>query len=105
MISRIWHGWTTPDNAAAYETLLKTQVFPGIEEKRIKGYRGIELLQRPMGDEVEFITMMRFDSLDDIKAFAGEDFETAYVIEAARRLLKRFDARSQHYELRDQRSY
>ena len=102
---RIWHGYTTPENADAYENLLKAEIFRGIESKSIPGFKGIELLRRPLGDEVEFITMMRFASLDDVKAFTGEDYEVAYVPDAARKVLKRFDARSQHYELRESRSY
>ena len=105
MIIRVWHGWTTPDNAGAYENLLKSEVFKGIAEKQIAGYRCIELIRRDLGDEVEFVTMMRFASLDDVKKFVGEDYERAYVPPAARKLLKRFDERSQHYELRETVDY
>jgi antibiotic biosynthesis monooxygenase (ABM) superfamily enzyme len=103
MIARVWHGWTRPENADAYEALLKTEIFPGIAAKNVAGYRGIELLRRPLGDEVEFVTIMWFDSLEAVKAFAGEDHETAYVPAKARAVLARFDARSQHYEIRDSR--
>jgi antibiotic biosynthesis monooxygenase (ABM) superfamily enzyme len=105
MIYRIWHGYTTPENADAYEALLKSEIFHGIERKKLEGFRGIDLLRRRSGDEVEFITLMRFDSFDNIRAFTGEDYEAAYVPDAARRVLKRFDQRSQHYELRESRSY
>ena len=105
MILRIWHGYTTPQNADVYEALLKQEVFDGIEGKGLPGFHGIELLRRPLGDEVEFVTMMRFDSIDDVKAFTGEDYEVAYVPEAAHQVLKRFDARSRHYDLRESRSY
>ena len=103
MIARIWHGWTTPDNADAYEALLKAEIFPGISAKGVEGYRGIRLLRRALGREVEFITIMWFDSWEAVKAFAGEDHETAYVPASARQLLARFDERSQHYEVRDAR--
>ncbi len=103
MIARVWHGWTTPDNADVYETLLKTEIFPGISAKGVEGYRGIELLRRPLESEVEFVTIMRFDSWEAVKAFAGEDHETAYVPDKARRVLARFDYRSQHYEIRESR--
>ena len=92
-----------PENADAYEILLKTEIFPGIAAKRVAGYRGVQLLRRPAGDEVEFATIMSFDSLEAVKAFAGADYETAYVPEKARQVLARFDARSQHYELRERR--
>ena len=97
MISRIWHGWTVPANADAYEALLKSEIFTGIQNRHIVGYRGIHLLRRDLGDEVEFITIMWFDSLDAVRVFAGEDYEAAVVPPKARALLARFDARSQHY--------
>ncbi|MHA1187051.1 MAG: antibiotic biosynthesis monooxygenase [Candidatus Heimdallarchaeota archaeon] len=100
MISRIWHGYTTHENADAYESLLKEEIFIGIEKKEIVGYQGINLLRRELEDEVEFITIMWFDSLDSVRAFAGEDYEIAVVPPNARKLLKRFDARSQHYEVK-----
>lgn len=105
MIVRIWHGWTTPENADVYETLLKEEIFPGIEAKGVEGYRGIELLRRPLEDGgVEFVTVMRFDSWAAVREFAGQDdFEQAYVPESARRVLAHFDERSQHYELREAR--
>ena len=105
MIIRIWHGWTTPENADVYEDLLKTEIFAGIEAKTIPGYRGIELLRRDVSGEVEFITMMRFDSLQSVKDFQCADYEAAYVPEKARAVLSRFDARSQHYDIRETRSY
>jgi antibiotic biosynthesis monooxygenase (ABM) superfamily enzyme len=100
VIGRIWHGWTTPANADAYESLLKSEIFLGIQNRQIAGYRGIHLLRRNLGDEVEFITIMWFDSIEAIRAFAGEDYEVAVVPPKARALLSRFDARSQHYEVK-----
>jgi antibiotic biosynthesis monooxygenase (ABM) superfamily enzyme len=97
MISRIWHGWTVPANADAYEALLKSEIFTGIQNRHIPGYRGIHLLRHDFGDEVEFITIMWFDSLEAVRVFAGEDYEAAVVLPPARALLARFDARSQHY--------
>ncbi len=105
MIARIWHGWTRPENADRYETLLKTEIFPGIAAKRVAGYRGIRLLRRPAGEEVEFVTVMWFDGWDAVKAFAGADYETAYVPAKAREVLARFDERSRHYELRERLDY
>lgn len=105
MITRIWHGYTTPERADEYEALLKAEVIQGIEAKTIPGFRGIDVLRRPMGDEVEFVTVMEFDDLDSVKAFVGEDYEQAYVPDEARAVLSRFDDRSQHYEVRDSRTY
>jgi heme-degrading monooxygenase HmoA len=100
MINRIWHGWTTSANADAYEALLKSEIFLGIQQRQIAGYRGIQLFRRRFNEEVEFVTVMWFDTLDAVRAFAGEDYEAAVVPPKARKLLSRFDARSQHYEVR-----
>lgn len=100
MISRIWHGWTTPADADAYASLLENEIFVGIQNRQIRGFRGIQLLRRNLGAEVEFVTIMWFDSLESVRAFAGEDYEAAVVPPKARALLSRFDHRSQHYEVR-----
>ncbi|HEU4642892.1 MAG TPA: hypothetical protein VFS44_10605 [Gemmatimonadaceae bacterium] len=99
MISRVWHGWTSRENADAYERLLLGTILPGIERRGIAGYHGAHLFRRDLGSEVEFITTMYFDSLDGVKAFAGEDWEHGVVPDAARALLARFDDRSQHYQI------
>jgi heme-degrading monooxygenase HmoA len=96
VIARIWHGWTTPENADAYEGLLRSEVLPEI--RRIAGARGAYLLRSPVGDEIEFVAITLWDSLDAVQAFAGDDYELAVVPPAARRLLSRFDERSRHYE-------
>ena len=100
MISRIWHGWTTPGDADKYEALLNDEIFVGIKSRNISGFRRIQLLRRSLGSEVEFVTIMEFDSIDAIREFAGEDYEIAVVPPKARAVLSRFDARSQHYEIR-----
>jgi len=100
MIARTWRGWTTPADADAYERLLETEVFPGIFAKTVEGFRRIELFRRAVGGEVEFMTVMWFDDLDAVRAFAGADYEQAYVPASARQVLARFEERSQHYEVR-----
>ncbi len=104
MICRIWHGWTTPANADAYEQLLKREIFEGIVQRAIPGFRTIELERRDVEDMVEFVTIMWFDSLDAVRQFAGADYEAAVVPPAARAVLARFDARSAHYEVRERRA-
>jgi heme-degrading monooxygenase HmoA len=98
VIARLWHGWAAPANADAYEELLRGDVLPGI--RRIGGHRGAYLLRRDSGDEVEFVTITLFDSMDAVRAFAGDDAEAAVVPPAARALLSHFDERSVHYEIR-----
>ncbi len=105
MIARIWHGWTTVENANIYEQLLKDEIFPGIENKKVKGYRKISLLRRPLKNEVEFITIMLFDNLRAVKDFAGEEYEKSYVPEKARQVLLRHDELSQHYEIKHELNY
>jgi len=104
-IKRIWHGWTEPHDADAYQALLQSEIFPGIEAKGIAGLRSIELLRRDHSDEVEFVTIMGFGSLDDVIAFQGEDYETAYVPDAAQQVLKRWDKKSAHYSVEETRSH
>jgi len=106
MIGRIWHGWTKLENADKYERLLKEEIFPGIADKKVLGYREIQLFRRPIdNNEMEFITIMWFDSWDAVKQFSGEDYERAYVPAKARELLARFDERSQHYEVKERLDY
>jgi heme-degrading monooxygenase HmoA len=101
MISRIWHGYTTFENAEAYEELLKSEIFTGIRGRAIPGFEEIQLFRREMENEIEFITVMWFDTIESVRIFAGEDYEQAVVLPKARAVLKRFDARSQHYEVRE----
>ena len=102
-ICRQWRGWTTAENAKRYERIVREKVIPGIEARRIPGFRHIDLMRRDAGDEVEFQTLMWFDSLDAIKAFVGEDYAVSHVPEAARAVLKRFEERAVHYEVIDRR--
>lgn len=104
MICRYWRGWTTPENADAYQDVVRNQVIPDIEARNIPGFLHIDLMRRDVGDEVEFATLMWFDRLESIVAFTGKDYEVAHVPEAARRVLERFDETSAHYEVIDRRT-
>ena len=104
-IKRIWHGWTTPENADLYEDLLNSEVFPSIEAKRIPGYRSIELLRRDLDDEVEFITIMTFDSIQNVIDFQGDDYQRCYVPDVAQKVLKRWDKISSHFGVKNVRTY
>jgi hypothetical protein len=97
MIARVWHGWTTLDNAATYESFIRDEVFPGIDARNLEGYRGYEIFKRVMETEVEYMTVLRFDSIRDVKTFAGEHYEQAHLPDRARQLLARYDEFPQHY--------
>jgi antibiotic biosynthesis monooxygenase (ABM) superfamily enzyme len=98
MIVRYWRGWTSHTNADAYQEIVSETVLPSIAARSLAGYHGAYLLRRELGDEVEFATIMLFDSIDNVRTFAGEDYETAYVPPAAREVLARFDERAAHYD-------
>jgi heme-degrading monooxygenase HmoA len=97
VIARVWHGYTKPENADAYEAMLKPELLPGVG--KAKGYQGSYLLRRETGGEVEFITMMLWDSLEDLRAITGPDYETAVIPEERRQYLCRYDAKAAHYEI------
>ena len=97
MIARVWHGYTKPEHASAYENMLKPELLPGIG--KVKGYKESYLLRRNVGDEVEFVTMILWESIDAIRAFAGPDYESSIVPEDRRQYLTRHDAKALHYEV------
>ena len=104
MICRLWRGWTTKENADLYERIVRSEVIPGIEARHIAGFRHIDLMKRELDEEVEFQTLMWFDSLDAIKAFTGEDYSVSHVPAAAQAVLTRFDERAAHFEVLDRRA-
>lgn len=104
MVARIWHGWTTFENAGKYERLLKEEIFTGIHRRNIKGFKEIQLLRKELENEAEFITIMWFDSMDAVREFAGPDFENAVVLPQGEALLSHFDKKSAHYEVKEKSS-
>ncbi len=104
-IKRVWHGWTTKENADKYQYILQNEVIPGIEEKNIPGLQKFEVLRMELDEEVEFLTMITFESLQDVIAFQGEDYQVAYIPDAARKVLKRWDLTALHYQLIDSKTY
>lgn len=99
MIARVWHGYaSSPEHADAYESMLKPELLPGVSRKQ--GYRGSHLLRRDLGNEIEFVTILLFDTLDDIKALTGPDFDTAVVPIERRKYLSRFDLKVRHFEVK-----
>ena len=103
MICRMWRGWTTKSNADAYERIVRGEVIPGIEARRIPGFRSIDLVRRERDHDVEFMTLMWFDTLDAVKAFMGEDYEVAHVPAEAQAVLADFGKHSAHCEVLDRR--
>lgn len=99
MITRVWHGWTTPANADAYQDLLLTTVIPGIVARAIPGYAGMRVDRREVPDGVEFVTTMYFTSTAAVIAFAGADYARSVVPPAAQALLSRHDAEAAHYDV------
>lgn len=104
MICRYWRGWATKEQAADYQRILVGAVIPAIEARRIDGFLRIEMMRRDLPDgDVEFATLMWFESIDAVRNFAGEDYEAAHVPPAARAALRKFDHRCAHYEIFGQR--
>lgn len=103
-IKRIWRGWTTPENAEAYRRLFLEKVRPEIEAKEIPGFQGLELLYRDLGEEVEFMTIMTFSSIEDVVGLQGEHYERAYVPDAAKAVLSRWNEACAHYRTSSQSS-
>ena len=105
MIRRIWHGWTIRENADKYETLLRREIFPEIVYKKLNGLLGIEAARRELDFETEFMTIMTFQSLEDIVIFLGEDYTRCYVPDSAQKLLNRWNEHAVHYQVVEQRTY
>ena len=95
MITRMWRGWTAEANADAYERFLRAELFP--EVAKLPGFVGARILRRPVEGEEEFVTLVTFESLDAVRAFAGEDYETPVIEPEAQRLLSRYEDRAVHY--------
>ena len=98
MIARIWHGWTKPADAKAYENMLRNEIFSSIAARKIPGYHGAELFIREDGNEVEFVTLLRFDSMEGVKEFAGADETRPVIYPGVDQLLTRME-RSKHYRI------
>jgi heme-degrading monooxygenase HmoA len=98
MIARIWRGWTKPEDADAYERLLREVVYPGLKD--IPGYHGGYILRQERTDETEFVTVNLFESLDAVKAFAGPEYETPVFEPEARRLLSKVEPIARHYDVK-----
>lgn len=101
-IIRVWRGWTTLENASIYEDMLINEVFPTVKKNGVDGLEKVSISTKQHEDEIEFYLVLQFDCLNSVKTFAGENYETAYIPENAKRVLKRYDKTAQHYELREE---
>lgn len=99
-IIRTWKGWTTIENAPIYEDMLINEVFPAVKKKGVNGLEKVSISTKIKKDEVEFLLILQFDSLDAVKKFAGEKYKIAYIPENAQRVLLRYEETAQHYEFR-----
>jgi antibiotic biosynthesis monooxygenase (ABM) superfamily enzyme len=98
MIARIWHGWTKPADARPYEKLLRDEIFPSIAAREIEGYRGAELFIREDRNEVEFVTLLRFDAMDAVTEFAGQNASKPVIFPKAEALITRME-QARHYRI------
>ena len=97
MIARVWHGATKPEHADSYESMLKPELLPGLS--KVPGYRGSYFLRRDLGHEVEFVTIIFWESLEALKAFAGENYEVSIIPEERKKYLSKHEDRAAHYEV------
>jgi len=99
-IIRIWKGWTSKENAPVYEKLLENEIFPAVKKKGVEGLKKVSISTQELEDEVEFLLVLQFDSLESVKAFAGENYKTAYIPDKAKRILSRYEKTARHYEFK-----
>jgi len=97
MIARIWKARATPQRVREYANYLKTTVVP--ELTAIHGYQGVSLLQRDQNGTVEVTVITWWESLEVIRAFAGDAIEMAVVHDSAARMLIDFDRRVEHHQV------
>jgi heme-degrading monooxygenase HmoA len=97
MIARVWHGATKPQHADSYESMLKPELLPGLS--KVAGYKGSYFLRRNLGDEVEFVTIIFWESLNALKAFAGENYEVSIIPEERKKFLSKHEDKAAHYEV------
>lgn len=97
MIARIWHGYTKPEHADAYEAMLKPELLPGIG--KVPGYRGGYVLRRTLEGEIEFMTIMIWESLEALRTVAGPNYTVSIIPEDRLKYLSRHESHAAHYEI------
>ena len=103
-VARIWRGWTTVENADAYQRVVDGEVLPAIFDRSIPGLVNAHLMRADTveNEEVEFTTIMWFESLDSVKNFMGEDYLRSHVPDNAQAVLKRFESEAKHFHIVDE---
>ena len=104
-IARIWRGWTSLENAPKLEKVLRDEAIPSIERNKPKGLRGITLLTLRRNNEVEFTTIMIFDSIESVIDFAGQDYAKAHIDPAVAPFLLRYDLVVDHHQVSETKSW
>jgi heme-degrading monooxygenase HmoA len=98
MVARHWRGWTKLQDADSYERLLKETVLP--ELKKIEGYNGGYVFRKDASEEVEFVVVNLFESLEAVQRFAGPNYEVAVFEPEAKKLFCKIEPVATHYEVR-----
>ncbi len=96
MIYRYWRGLAFPEFETAYVEYLRRHTVPHLQT--LPGFRDVSVLKRKGSAGTEFIVVTRWDALQSIVAFAGNDAESAVVPEDVRRMMREYDSRARHYE-------
>src|SRR5689334_20276062 len=96
MIARHWRGLAKPEFADEYASHLKSETFASL--RKLAGFLGASILQRRVDAGVEFLVITRWRSLDDIRAFSGDDINVAVVPDPVQRMMVDFDRTAHHYE-------
>ena len=100
MIARIWKGAVHHTDADIYADYIRQTGFAAYADT--PGNRGAWILRRDEGDRTTFITLSFWDSVDAIRAFAGEDIEAAVLYPEDERYLIGGESTVVHYEVADQ---
>ena len=97
MIARVWRGATRPEDAEAYLRFLAEHLLPGLHSN--DGFEGAYVLTNRRDDEVEFVTLTMFASMEAVRSFAGSQPEQPVIEPEAARLLSRIGERVEHLEV------
>lgn len=95
MIERVWSARTTRENAAEYAGYFRRVVLP--ELNAVPGYRGARLLERELDGAVEIVVVTRWQSLEAIRGFAGDELDRAVVHDEAAALFSDYERRVRHF--------